>query len=446
MIEEKTKIFRPIHYLGSKLRMLDFIEETIDEIDSEKGGVCDLFSGSGSVSFHLAQSREIVSVDIQKYSKVICSAILQKKNIDSKFLKTFLYECKNSSHTLNLFKALDPLIEHEELSIKKALDKICLEDLCEIIERGSIISFQLSKKTKEKSKIENNIRRVLENLEFHKISEIDSLSIRYFGGVYFSYKQTCQIDAILYHIHKAPKELKNFLLAPLLSTISDAVNTVGKQFAQPIRPRNNKGIIKSTLGKSANKDRRIEIFESYQNWLGKYNSLPEPKHNNLVFNLDYEDALDKLPNNVNVVYADPPYTRDHYSRFYHVLETICLRDLPQISTMVSKGETKLSRGLYRQERHQSPFCIRSQAPEAFRNMFQKISSKDLKLVLSYSPFDDTKETHPRVVKMDLLISLAKEYFNNVEVRSAGEFTHSKLNNTARHLDASNMAEVLIVCY
>lgn len=446
MIKEKTKVFRPIHYLGSKLRMLDFIEESINEIDSEKGGVCDLFTGSGSVSFHLSKSRPIVSVDIQEYSKVICSAILQKKHLDSQFVNDFLNNCKNSAHSDILFKTVKPLIEYEVFSIQKALDKTCLEGLCELLESGSIIAFQLSKKTKQKNELNKNIEEVLENLKTNNISEIDSLSIRYFGGIYFSYMQTCQIDSILYQINIAPKELKNLLLAPLLSTISDAVNTVGKQFAQPIRPRNNKGIIKSTLGKATHKDRKIDIFESYKKWLDKYNSLEELKYNNVVYNLDYNDALDKLPNNVTVIYADPPYTRDHYSRFYHVLETISLRDLPKISTMVLKGETKLSRGLYREERHQSPFCIRSQAPKAFENMFQKISSKGLKLVLSYSPYDDTKETHPRVIKMKLLTSLAKKYFKTVEVKSVGEFTHSKLNNSAKHLDASKTAEVLIVCY
>jgi len=29
----ESKIFRPIHYLGSKFRMLDFIEETIESVD-----------------------------------------------------------------------------------------------------------------------------------------------------------------------------------------------------------------------------------------------------------------------------------------------------------------------------------------------------------------------------------------------------------------------------
>lgn len=446
MINDKTKVFRPIHYLGSKLRMLNFIEETINEIDIENGGVCDLFTGSGSVSFHLSKTRPIVSVDIQEYSKVICSAILQNKNLENHFINDFLNDCKNSTHTSNLYKSVKPLIEYEELSIEKALDKTCLEDLCELIESGSIIAFQLSKNSKSKNELNNYIKEVLGNLKTNNISEIDSLSIRYFGGIYFSYKQTCQIDAILFQIHKAPNELRNSLLAPLLSTISDAVNTVGKQFAQPIRPRNSKGIIKSTLGKAAYKDRKIDVFETYEKWLKKYNSLKELKNKNVVYNVDYNDALGKLPNNVTVVYADPPYTRDHYSRFYHVLETISLRDLPNISTMVLKGETKLSRGLYREERHQSPFCIRSQAPKAFENMFQKISSKGLKLVLSYSPYDDTKETHPRVVKIELLTSLANKYFNTVEIRSVGEFTHSKLNNSSKHLDASSAAEVLIVCY
>ena len=151
MIEDKVKVFRPIHYLGSKLRMLDFIEETINEIDLEKGGVCDLFTGSGSVSFHLSKSRPIVSVDIQEYSKVICSAILQKKHLDTHFLNNFLNDCKNSIHTTNLFATVKPLIEYEEFSIKKALDKTSLEDLCELLESGSIIAFQLSKRNKQKT-------------------------------------------------------------------------------------------------------------------------------------------------------------------------------------------------------------------------------------------------------------------------------------------------------
>ena len=50
-----SKGFRPIHYLGSKLRLLPEIERLVDELDPSKGRVCDLFSGSGTVSYFLSR-------------------------------------------------------------------------------------------------------------------------------------------------------------------------------------------------------------------------------------------------------------------------------------------------------------------------------------------------------------------------------------------------------
>ena len=44
------RVFRPIHYLGSKLRMVDEIVEAVDKVDPSKARVCDLFAGSGTVS------------------------------------------------------------------------------------------------------------------------------------------------------------------------------------------------------------------------------------------------------------------------------------------------------------------------------------------------------------------------------------------------------------
>ena len=65
---------RSIHYLGSKLRMLEAIKESIDKVAPKGGAVCDLFAGSGTVSKYLLQFGNVISVDIQKYSQVICEA------------------------------------------------------------------------------------------------------------------------------------------------------------------------------------------------------------------------------------------------------------------------------------------------------------------------------------------------------------------------------------
>ena len=109
------------------------------------------------------------------------------------------------------------------------------------------------------------------------------------------------------------------------------------------------------------------------------------------------------------------------------------------------GSTHVSNGIYRADRHQSPFCIKSKAPEAFRKMFELTASAGRNLLLSYSPYDETKKTHPRVVTMQQLIALAEEYFDNVETVSAGSFKHNKLNSTEHFLEASDEAELLIVC-
>lgn len=42
-------------------------------------------------------------------------------------------------------------------------------------------------------------------------------------------------------------------------------------------------------------------------------------------------------------------------------------------------------------------------------------------------------------------ALAEEYFDNVETVSAGSFKHNKLNSTEHFLEASDEAELLIVC-
>lgn len=441
---ENEKIFRPIHYLGSKLRILNFIEESVNRIDPTKGRVCDLFAGSGVVGFKLSQKRPVMSVDIQEYSRVISNAILFSGPIPSTFLDEFLKKCTDGSYSNKVQKANIGLIEFEKKSINKSLLEKKSEDLCTIIEHGSIAAFERNQEISKK--LIKLFQITLDNYQNYGLSKKQNLVTMYFGGVYFSYQQTVQIDIILELIHESPSKYYDKLLAALLSSVSDIVNTVGKQFAQPLRPRKSNGNVKSTLGKSVLKDRSIDLLKTFKNWIIKYNQIPKSQFSNLVLKTSFENALDLMPSDTTLVYADPPYTRDHYSRFYHVLETISLRDTPEISTVKIQNSVKLSRGLYRVNRHQSPFCIRSQAPSAFNSLFSKVSAINAKLILSYSPYNETEKTHPRVITINELQSLAEKYFEKVEILSPGVFNHSKLNNSEKHLYASNSAEILLSCH
>ena len=429
--------FRTLNYLGSKLRLLDFIEENVRKVTPDDAGVCDLFAGSGCVSYKLSRLFPVVACDVQHYSKVICDALLQPSALAEEKVKAFMSEIKDSKSLLR--DAFTPLIELEE----EAIGGENLELLTDIIEHGSLKVYNLEKTESKIAPVQNQVH---EKLRKAGLMGKESLISRYYGGVYFSYSQAVQIDVIMDTIRHYPNTAdKNVLLAALLSTTSDIACTVGKHFAQPIKARDSKGKIKKLVYNKAIKDKTVDVTALFEEWLDKYVSLPRGKYNNTILQGDYMECLKTLPDNVKTVYADPPYTRDHYSRFYHVLETMALDDVPEISTVKIHGSTHVSNGIYRKDRHQSPFCIRSKAPKAFEEMFKAISASGKNLLLSYSPYDETKGSHPRVVTISQLMSWASDYFNNVEVVSAGHFTHNKLNSTEHFLESSDEAEILIVC-
>lgn len=430
--------FRTLNYLGSKLRLLDFIEHNVQQVTPEGAGVCDLFAGSGCVSYKLSKSHPTIACDVQAYSKVISNALFGCCSVSGDEINSFLHGL-NTDFSLSLTEAFAPLTDIEE----RAINNKDMEVLACLLEHGSLEVFSLEK---THSLLEKEQQAVCEILSRKGLLGRKSLISRYYGGVYFSYRQAVAIDVILEAIDlTVPVEHRDVYLAALLSTASDIVDTVGKHFAQPVKARDSKGKIKSTVYNKAVKDKAIDVFSLYEKWLLRYTSLPHSKHECATLQGDFKDCLQALPASVRTIYADPPYTREHYSRFYHVLETITKRDVPSLSTTCIHGARHISNGIYREDRHQSPFCIRSKAPEAFNRMFSFAAESNRNLLLSYSPYDETKATHPRVVTMQQLTSWAKDHFAHVETVSAGAFKHNKLNSTEHLLEASDEAELLIIC-
>ncbi|OEA24009.1 hypothetical protein BBM55_03740 [Vibrio parahaemolyticus] len=431
-------MFRPIHYLGSKLRVLEQINDIMSNLASSGDHIVDLFSGSGTVSNFLSNRYSVTANDIQEYSRVINSALLCSKTsmLDA---ERFLMSCSDSQFHELSEDCITPLINIENNAIKESFDGDN-RLLCDVIESGSIMAGEIT----NDSPLYEVLQSVKNKLNDENILQSNHfIATKYFGGVYFSYKQSADIDLITYEISLLKSGPKDIYLAALLSTVSEVVNSVGKHFAQPIRPRYKDGRPKNNLAKSISKDREIDVMKTYKKFLFRYVESGSKKYQNNATKLDFRDCL-KESKNVKVVYADPPYTRDHYSRFYHVLETLALQDSPNISTTKINGEVKYSRGIYREDRHQSPFCIRSKAPKAFEDLFYLTKKSGASLVLSYSPFSNESKSHPRVMNIDTINDLGKKYFSNIECISAGELRHSKLNHSSMHLEASDEAELFFI--
>ena len=234
----------------------------------------------------------------------------------------FIFDCKQSEHYKSLYWALEPMIKYEEKCINKALNGSLIE-LCELIENGSIIRYEEG----YVNGLSDDLISILEesSMRLNKINMVKNSKAqisRYFGGIYFSYLQAIEMDTILEGTANEDISLKDTIVSAILSTASEIVNTIGKQFAQPIKAFDKDGNPKKNIVNKVYNDRYQSVFNVFETWINRYMNLEKSKFENKAYKMDYLDALDILDNDVKVVYADPPYTRYHYSRYYHVLEVL----------------------------------------------------------------------------------------------------------------------------
>lgn len=443
----RSAIFRPIHYLGSKLRLAPAIADALDDADNARGTVLDLFAGSGTTALALAGHRRVVASDIQEYSRVLCSALLVQRPQSEEVASTFAGRIQAGSPLVDALRhAVEPLIEFERIALE-ALAQGEAEAICSVLESGSILAAERGLFPADSPELRSRLREVALRLSQAGLAHSPAATtVRYFGGAYFSYEQAVELDCMAALATEGyPPEFVDLFTAALLSTASDTVNTVGKQFAQPIRPRAKHGGIKRHLLTKIERDRSLSVRTTYLDWLARYARHQVPNGGHVVARTDYREALQRYAEQYSVVYADPPYTRDHYSRFYHVLETIARRDNPAIARNPGAPDSEMSRGLYRDDRHQSPFCIKSQCAGAFRDLFRLASNHRANMVVSYSPFDAQSGARPRLMHIDELLTLAREFYGSVELQSVDGVSHSKLNHSRLNFEMPKESEVLVIC-
>ncbi len=329
-----------IKYMGSKSKIMDFLLEGINSVYSGDR-VCDLFAGSASLAGAIGDQIPIHSNDIQNYSAVLANTYLNAWD-------------DGNIPSLEILKELSTQIferNYKSLNIRNSYQNI--SDVQAFIEL-------------EKSEQKLIDRRF--NRDWH-------LFVKYYSGTWWNIEQCLWIDAIreVAETHKNTPAY-SVILSCLMYAMAYTSQGTG-HFAQ----------YRDAISESSMKD--ILIYRKRSVWdyfAKKYISATsqlssvKPKYKHTVTALDFSECLDVFGS--GTVYADPPYCFVHYSRFYHALETIALYDYPEIQ--IKKG--KIVKGRYRENRHQSPFCIKTQVPSAFHTMFEKIKANGQSLVLSYS--------------------------------------------------------------
>lgn len=379
-----------------------------------------------------------MAADVQEYARILAEAVLNGDSVWS--VESAEEVLRNDRRGAALRRAVAPLVKLENAVALGAI-RGDIEPLCDLLELGNLAGIK-GDELPQASPLGDAVRETQAGLDALGLPGADTVCLRHFGGQYFSYAQAAELDAIADLARDAHSPV---LLAAALSTASHLVNSIGKQFAQPIRPRDKFGEPKLHVVKKIIAERGLSARSVFLSYLRQYEGLAATRRDHVAVQADFREALAHPAFKLSVVYADPPYTRDHYSRFYHSLETIALGDDPSITKSNLGGGGVQSRGGYRAKRHQSPFCIKSQAPGAFSALFAGVAALRVPLVLSYSGYDPSMEARPRVMALPAVVSLAQQHFKDVRVEQLATLEHMKLNRTSLNKAAKGTTEVLLLC-
>ncbi|MHB1272802.1 MAG: DNA adenine methylase [Rhodanobacter sp.] len=437
--------FRPIQYLGSKQRLAGTIASIVDDLTPGRSRVGDLFAGSGVVSALLGAKRPVTAVDMQVYSEALSTALLQGRAEHFSALVRPEFRTRAEEIADRISRLLVPLLALEKEAMAYATAG-SPEMLIQLIEFGSIAVHAQRASKDAPPRLAKLLGNAIRELDRSGFTAADLTATRYFGGPYFSYQQAIALDAIIAAARpRSGAPVAPGALAVLLSAASEIVNTVGKQFAQPMKLKKASGKVPPLLLQRALRDRSMDVFDVYQNWASRWmaNTLTGSFEHRIVRG----DVLDFVSGDrsCRAWYADPPYTIDHYSRFYHVLETLSLRDSPRLDEMNKRGEPTVMRGVYRAGRYQSPFCVPSVATAVFDRLFATAAKRGAPLILSYSPFDEEEGHRPRLLTLREMVLTAKHHYRRVTVMEITEHSHRKLNTKSLNTSIRSDAERLIIC-
>ena len=339
-----------ISYMGTKKELAPAVSEVIQQAQS--GILLDAFAGMCSVGEQVASERQIWSNDIQVFASEIARALFTSRD-----------EPPSAIHAANLH--YDCFELH-----RLALSKICRSPLAiemAMVEVSSFRAFQKHSALLSKClAADAHLLRPKQNNLFTKT----------YANTYFGLQQAIDADAIIKSMSRSAADgrisldQKRWLTIALGRALLKVANSTG-HFAQYLKPKSRSFKRYQTL-------RRRSLWAEWLFSIGELQAIgtSEWRMDNRVFNEDSLLLLPKLRRSRTrpaVVYADPPYTDDQYSRYYHLLDTLVLYDYPEVTGV----------GLYRAQRFSTPFSLKSKTVAAFESLVRTCASMDADLVLSY---------------------------------------------------------------
>lgn len=398
----------PLRYMGNKRALAPDLARLILR-ESGAGRVADLFAGMACVAVELAPKRSVVLSDALEF--VCCLARVR-------FVNSGQASMTAAQHVVALKRRYEERrrelsrFYHRRLAREAGVLASSADELDAYIEDAAHVG---------NSEWYWRRARACADQDF---PDHYSMTTLYFASSYFSTQQAIELDAIRCAIDtdRATVEVRDFRLAAWIMTAARLINAPGHT-AQFLRPGTEAAL------KRIRRQWRREVWCTFEEMLTRLRQVgsEEWRSNNTVIHGDALDIVkgERIPGDVSVVYADPPYTQDQYSRYYHVYETMLRYDFPR-----SEGT-----GRYPEGRHVTALSSKRRVGAAFRDLCFELASADRTLVLSYP-------TNGLLFRRGFDVrAIMRDFFSELEER---EYCHRHSSLGAAHGEQTVPATELVL--
>ena len=388
-----------VSYMGTKRSLASHVAEIIQ--DRPPGPMLDLFSGICAVSAAVAPDRQVWCNDIQHFAATVATAFFTSPTSPIHF-----DDVADEAHGIFQKNAL-ALEDRFATQLREERRALHSESIEAIRALEHLMPYVATNTRLEQERIRRARTPSLTPYQLFTTT---------FSGTYFGLKQCVQVDSIRYAVDQMLESSfldtrqHTWMCLALCQAVSKVATTTG-HFAQYTR-------VKDSTLKRFLAQRRRSIWSEWLRAIHQISPVGTPtwRSNNRVYSSDAKALLLHLRRTGQepaVIYADPPYTRDQYSRYYHLYETLLRYDYP----------TSHFTGRYRPDRFSSQYSRKTEVGPAIEGLIENAANLGSRLVLSYPE----RGLLPR--SRETITELLRKHFGKSNFITTFDHYHSSLGGS-----------------
>jgi adenine-specific DNA-methyltransferase len=345
-----SQFSRSAHYMGSKAALAPFLNEILHTLAEKDTVVVDLMCGSGAAAGAFSRNWRTLASDAQMFSRVL--AVVQGGGMTAD--RAHATASQVMDHAREHFHSLPDTVVREVETERRFLTA---EPTTQTLSEFSVWM-------NEFPRIGSSRPAAAELDGFLSKRRRDPtlgpylMCYGYYANLFLGVRQATEVDSIRFGIDQIKDPVdRTWALGALLCAVSTCAYTYGGHFAQPKLDASKPGKVQQHA-RAVLVQRGMSVsHEFFVRFVSLAEESVSASHAIEPVSGPWLEALDRAGERIGsapaCVYLDPPYTRDEYSRYYHVLEALARYDYPAVHGKASIP--KPNEG----GRFSSPFSTRS---------------------------------------------------------------------------------------